>query len=243
MKRALIALMIGSLSASAALAQCHATGEKKEASGAACAATCSTSKSECCQAKSGVALAKASIPRMKYAVGDATTCCPQEAQTLAKGDAKAIRFVVGESKFESEAEAQGAYAKALDSYLGEITSVKYAVGKECVACPMSAQELAKKEGQPLRYRLASFDFASREKADDAAKSARAAAENIHLAMMVGEKSFECPMSAADTAKSEGKKVEYCVNGKKSECKSSANVELALAKIDAALTALEKANQS
>lgn len=236
MKRVLIALLMGSL-ATTAFAQCHASSDKKD-----CAATCTTSKGECCLAKAAVAQAKSSMPQLKYAVGDQTVSCPQQAAELAKGDKKAIRFVVGESKFENEADAKAAYANALDGYLNDITSVKYAVGKECVTCPMSAQEMAKKEGQPVKYRLASFDFTSREKADDAAKAARAAADDVRMSMKVGAKSFECPMSAAEAAKAEGKTVEYTVNGKPSDCQTSASIDLLMAKIDAALSVLEKAAQ-
>src|SRR5262245_27928175 len=55
-----------------------------------CAKSCGD-KAGCC-AKSYAAM----LPAMKYRVGDATVECPDKAKELAKGDAKAIKFVVGD---------------------------------------------------------------------------------------------------------------------------------------------------
>lgn len=232
----------GSVAFAQSAGECPA---KAAADNKACSATktcsadakaCSASK-ECDKSK-----ALASAPKMMYRVGDKTTCCPEEAGKLANGDRGAIQYVVGEQVFENEADAQVVLAKALDGYLAELTSVKFAVGGECTACPETAKSLAAKEGKPVMYRLASFEFASKEQAEKVAAEAKQAAEKVAMQRKVGEKSYCCQSMASDAAKKEGKPVEYCVGGKTTCCASTASLELAMAKINAAAEAIAKAAQ-
>ncbi len=188
---------------------------------------------ECCPANA----AFAAMPAIKYRVGTETTDCPKTAGELAKGDKGAIKFVVADKEYADEVEAKKAYATALDEYLKDITTMKYAVGKECVACPMTAESMAKKDGQPVKYRLATFEFADKAKAEKAAVAAKEAADKVAMKWAVGDKSFCCDKMAAEAAQKDGKKVEYCVGDKKLQCPVEASVELELAKIDAAVHAL------
>lgn len=224
---------------------------------AASAAACDKEKGTCCQSK-GAALAachgagadsefvkaaRAAMPKLMYRVGDKTVCCPDQASELAKSQNATVRFVVGEQSFENEGEAKQAYAKALDGYLSEITSVKYVVGDSCLACPNAAASLAKKEGKPVKFRVASFDFADEAAAKKAIEHAKSAAQKVEMKMVVGESNYSCPTEAAAAAKSGGKNVEYCIGEKRTVCRVSATVDLALARVDAAIDALAHAAQS
>ncbi len=188
---------------------------------------------ECCPANE----AFAAMPTIKYRVGTETVDCPTKAGELAKGDKGAIKFVVADKEYANETEAKKSYATVLDSYLVDITTMKYAVGKECVACPMTAESMAKKDGQPVKYRLATFEFADKAKAEKAAGTAKEAAEKVAMKWAVGDKSFCCDKMAGEAAQKEGKQVEYYVGEKKLQCPVEASVELELAKIDAAVRSL------
>lgn len=223
---------------------------------------CSAAQKAECAAKGLVCddATLACLPKMKYRVGDKTVCCPKEAAKLAAAASKdaavtaesagtnghcastRVQYVVGDETYTDEAEAKKAYAKALESFIAEATTVKYAVGEEAIACPMTAKSLAEKEGKPMHYRLASFEFDCPEKAEAAAKAARAAAEKVAMKMVVGDKEYHCAVSAAEVAKKDGKKVEYCVGDSKLTCPIDADVELAREKAIAALQALAAAAQ-
>ncbi len=56
-------------------------------------------------------------------------------------------------------------------------------------------------------------------------------------LLVGDKSVGCPVEAKQVAEKEGKKVEFVVGEKRSCCETMGNVELAKARISAALKAL------
>lgn len=187
-----------------------------------------------------IAKYKLDVPAMKYKVGDKTVCCPGEATELVKAtkDAK-MMYVVGEKSYECEMEAKKAYATELNSYLDNMMSVKYAVGDECTHCPMTAKDMAKKCGKDVKYRVSAFDFNNQESADEAVKHAKTAVEKVHLVNRVGDKETTCCQTAAKMAKEEGKPVEYCVGKTKTECEVTAGVNLALAKIEAAVAALAK----
>ncbi|RMF72150.1 MAG: hypothetical protein D6744_17130 [Planctomycetota bacterium] len=257
-----LAIVVAAAIASSAWAQC--SGGKASAKQSKCNkganATAVASKGACagkssdgsnCAAKCGdkaktcdVAKAKSrNIPIIKYRIGDKLTCCPEEAAKLAGDKKDALQYVVGDKIFSNEGEAKEAYAKLLERQLQDITTIKYAVGDECVTCPMTAESMAKKAGKSVHYRVASFDFETREAALKAAEIAKKAAEQVSLKTVVGDKEYRCATAAAETAKAEGKKVEYCVGDKKTCCQVTASVDLALAKLSAALDALAKAANS
>lgn len=239
--------------AAGAYAQCTDSAKAKE--GAGCTNAAKTASSTCsgaavaktvggtCSAKSecspSAKKAMGMIPKMAYAVGDKTTCCPEEAKKLA-GDSGSIRFVVGEERFDQKPAAMEAYAKLLRNTLTDITSVKYAVGDACVPCPDSAKAMAAKEKKDVVYRVASFDFKCAEMAEKAAVQAREAAGKVAMKMLVGDKEFCCTQTAADVAKAESKQVEYVVGDQATPCDIDAAVKLAQARLEAAILALDSA---
>lgn len=244
MNRLMIVAASAALMACTAFAQCTASGGDTKATAAKGDAKCCAAgekKGECSSACSegGKAVA-AKLPKMSYKVGDKEVCCPSEASELAKGDKTKIQFVVAGKSYSDQGEATDAYATALDSFMNDMVTVKYAVGDNCVTCPNAAKEMASKENKKVQFRLAAFNFDKQEDADKAAKTAKDAAAKVSLKMMVGEKCFECPMSAGDAAKKENKTVEYVVGDAKTCCDKQAKVNLAKARIDAALKAMSEA---
>ncbi len=126
------------------------------------------------------ALAAAGAPLMTYKVGDDCVRCPEKAAALAKQKSAEVRYVVGDKTYTNKDEAVKAYAAALDDYVATMTSVRYAVGDDCVACPRAAAELARKSNSNIQYRVAAMTFDSETKAEAAAKAARLAVEKVAL---------------------------------------------------------------
>jgi hypothetical protein len=219
---------------SKAKAACCQKGDKTASGGGCCsgAAKSASCKSAC------ESIAK-DMPRMSYVVGDKTVCCPKEAEKLANGDTKAMKYKVADKTYDNAGAAYDALTAALDGYYGSLMTVKYAVGDQCVSCPTSAAALAKKEGKQVQYRVAAFTYSDQAKAEKALAGAKAAADKVTMQMRVGDKSYECPMSADGAAKANGGKVEYVVGEQKLCCPNMAKAALAQARIDAATKVLSE----
>lgn len=218
------------------------TAGQKDSSG--CAAKCAAGKADCCQEGCpGKAALATGMPLMKYKLGDQVLCCPEKARKAADGQEASLRYVVGETEYNDQAEALKAYQTVLETHLERMTTVQYAVGDKCVGCPSAAQALARECGDPVKFRVASFTFGDRTEADRAAKAAHAAAEKVTMKQVVDGKEYTCAESAkrscgAQVADGENKKdCEYQVGDLKTRCKINASVELAKARIQAAHQAI------
>ncbi|MBU0638423.1 MAG: hypothetical protein KKB50_06120 [Planctomycetes bacterium] len=183
------------------------------------------------------------LPRIGFMVGDKVTCCMKSATEMAGGDATKIHYVVAGENHKDLNEAKAARVKLLEQYYEDMFKVQYAVGEKCVACPVTAKELAKSSYKPMRYRLVAFDFANEAEAAKAAEAARAAAKKVNLSWAVGDKNYGCPTEAGKAAKACGQKVEYCVGDQKTECETTAQTRLIEARIMAALQEIAKAAHS
>ncbi len=204
---------------------CHSGGEK-----AACGAN---DPSGCCKG----------VPCMKYKVGDKTVCSADEAKTLAKGDAKAIKFVVDGKDYADQGEALTAYSTVLDKFMGDMMKVQYVVGDEVGCCANTAKSIATKSGKPVQYRVAAVTFEKQDQAEKALKAAQAAADKIAMKMVVGGETYACPMEAKTACDKSGKQIEYVIGETKTPCKVTAQVELLKAKISAARKAAEEATKA
>ena len=162
--------------ASEAKAACAKDGQAGCDKAAACCGKDGCKESGC-QVK---ALAAAGAPLMAYKVGDDCVRCPEKAAALAKEKSTELRYVVGDKTYTNKDEAVKAYAAALDGYVATMTSVRYAVGDECVACPQTAAELARKNNTNVKYRVAAMTFDNESKAEAAARAARLAVEKVAL---------------------------------------------------------------
>lgn len=244
MNRFMIVAASAVLMACTSFAQCSASGGETKATEAKAGGKCCQAgdkKGECSSTCSeGSKAVAVKMPKMSYKVGDKEVCCMSEASELAKGDKNKVQFVVAGKSYANQGEATDALATALDGFMNEVIAVKYAVGDSCVACPTAAKEMASKDNKKVQYRVASFTFEKQDDAEKAVKVAKEAAAKVEMKMMVGDKCYQCPMSAGDAAKKESKSVEYVVGEKKSCCDKEAKVMLAKARIDAAMKAMSEA---
>ncbi len=149
-------------------------------------------KADCEIDCTGKKLIATGMPLLHYKVGDQQTACPVQAKAYAKKheDAK-VKYVVNDRAYCDKGEAMQAYAKNLDNYLEQITTVRYAVGDQCMRCPASAASLAKKHNTSVKFRVASYDFDTRSHADDVISKARKAAESVKVKTVVDGKTYEC----------------------------------------------------
>lgn len=203
-----LSLLVVVALAAQASAQCSESKAKAEG---AKAAQCETKGKSCCPATAkttchGADIIATGMPLLHYNVGDKSTPCPAQARELAgKCDSVQVRYVLNDQEYECRDKALAAYAAALKGYYENMTSVSYAVGDQCVQCPMAAQSLAKAEHKPIRYRLASFTFDDKDHALNAARQAREAAEKVTLKLVIDGKEYD------------GAKCEYKACGDKSAC--------------------------
>lgn len=272
--KTLVAITLGlGLSADALAQCCHGkdNGEKTAVAKAAAdgGGTCQKDKSTCnkdgtaskaqCEGKS---LAATGMPLMQYKVGEQTTQCPKQAAELAANDESKIRYVVGTEEYTDKVAALNAYAKVLDGYLATMTSVRFAVGGECVNCPLAAAELAKKSGDSVKYRVGTVAFVEKTAAEKAAERAQGAAKQVTMKMVVDGKTVTCAQDGAKTCQGQNgtchakdgegkaaaadakgschgaaKDCEYVVGDVKTRCAATAKVELAKARILAAQKAI------
>ncbi len=195
------------------------------------------SKPGCCKSKN---VALASMPAMKYRVGENTLDTIEAAEAAAKEHGKPVQYVVGEDTFGEMPAAVEKLTGALESYAKTITTVQYAAGGECVRCPMTAKALAEKNGGKVMYRVAGIDFDTQEKAEKAAKLASEAARTVSMQILVEGAPAHCAKDA-QLAADNGKKVTYKVGDDESCCKIMAGKMLAEAKIRAIVDAAAKAN--
>ncbi|MBK8913560.1 MAG: hypothetical protein IPM64_02995 [Phycisphaerales bacterium] len=225
---------------------------KAAAKSGECAKKCAVAKASCEVKGKKV---EYDIPAMTYQVGETSTQCEKAALEAAKGDEKAVKFVVAGKNYDTKTEAMDAYAAALDSYLNsQVLTVRYAVGDECVPCPATAKEMAAKSEKKLTYRVASFTFDSQEKADAALAAAKKAVNGGCCAKGEGAAKGCCAKKGqtASASDSKGEKKE-CTAGegatvakasdeKKIGCceKACGKVDVARGKIDAAIRALAEA---
>jgi hypothetical protein len=202
-----------------------------------CSADRSDAKSSC---NKGMAGCRA-MPVMQYKVGDETVSCPKAAEKLAQEKGAQIIYLVSGKEYSSKSEALKTYADVVEEHLKLVTTVRYMAGDKCVACPREARELAKKSGGAVKYCVAGVVFEDQTKAEQAAKEAAKAAEAVQLTTFVDGKPYTCDKVAAEACQKSGHKAEYAVGECKTNCKITARVELAKARIEAARQAVAKAS--
>lgn len=121
----------------------------------------------CCQAKLKGAVAKVmkTLPSMAYRVDDLETPCFKTATAKAGVESK-IQFVVADKTYGAETAANIALAELLEKEIENLKTVQFAVGDKSYHCPISAKA-ACKNGKKMKYRLAGFDFETRDQVDKA----------------------------------------------------------------------------
>jgi hypothetical protein len=229
-------------------------------------ACCGKAKADAQVACTGKALVMSGAPLMTYKVGCETTRCPKQAgEWAAKCDKSNVVYVFNGTEYTCKMTASKAWTQALNEYMSQMTSVRYAVGDNCMACPNAAKRLADTSGKKMKFRVASHTFDSKDDAARAAKLAREAASQVTMKMVIDGKEYSCcdtaykqvadasscSASGRKTAKAgcdkaggkrvvEGKSCEYVLGEMKTACRTTAELELAKARVAAAQQALEEA---
>ena len=199
---------------------------------------------ECtCPIKKQIDAVLASLPSMQYKVGDEVTGCSKSAGKMAKANGGKMQYVVSEQVFTDEGEAVVKLASLLESEIASLTTIQYAVGGECVQCPLRAKDLAKKSDSKIAYRVAGIDFDSREKAQKAVEAAKAALTSVKMTYKVGDQSFCCDKMAGAKAKETSSKLVYVVGDEETGCSQSAKLKLAKHKIRTIVAAAARLNVS
>ncbi len=165
----------------------------KACSPACTKACCAKGKQSAC---TGAAVAASGMPLMVYKIGDQTTNCPKQAGDLAnKEPGTQVRYVFNSTEYGSRMSAMQAWAVALDDYLDTMQSVRYTVGENETACSKTAQAWAADSDQPLQYRVGAVAFQDQARAEQAAQSARAAAEQVTMKLVLDDKEYDSPAAA------------------------------------------------
>lgn len=142
----------------------------EKAGGCGKSAQLASDQGGCCKKKLAASVAKVmdQLPRMNYRVGDFTTPCHETALSKAGCPSK-IKYVVGDTTYDTESAATVALADLLEKEAESLMAIRMAVGQDTFHCPMAASEAAKHSGQKMTYRLAGVDFMTREDAEKVAK--------------------------------------------------------------------------
>ena len=220
--RALIALALAGF-VGFAFAESVEVAEKK------CDKECQVAKGECCQ-KDGdcqdcpVSKAIAALPKITFAVGDERTCCNEAAKELAKKHDKDIQFVVADKTYCCPDEAKVALVAETNRFVAEFAAPK--------VCEVSGTTTV--AGKKLCCSAA---------AAETTKLVKAAMDNVEMAYLVGEKECHCPVEAKTLAEKSGEATVFVVATEKTQCKVTAELELARQKYIAAVKALAAAEGS
>jgi hypothetical protein len=122
----------------------------------------------------------AGLPKMTYKAGELETPCFKTATEHAGSESK-VQYVVDGKPYGCKGQATDMLASLLEGEAEKMMTVQYTVGEQSLHCPMGAASLAQETGQKMTYRLAGFDFESKQEADAVAQAVREA-----VAKMAGD---------------------------------------------------------
>lgn len=196
-----------------------------------------------CSAKGSKSLAKggcsiankvkavlASLPSMKYRIGDEVIGCSHSAAAMAKDSDKTMQYVIGEETFDCKIKASAKLVSLYEKEIKNLQSMQFAVGKDCFRCPVTAKGKAKTVGKKIAYRVGGFDFAEKNKAEKALKQIAEAVADVKMTYKVGEKSFCCSKMASAKVKETGSTMSYVVGEDVTTDENAATIKLAESKI-------------
>jgi hypothetical protein len=217
-KFVLFLAILGMCAAPAVLAQEAATEEVSASTEKSeCSGKCAVGEGACSKCEGGcpVAAAMEKLPKMTFVVGTEETCCSASAASLAKKHSLPVKFVVAEKQYDSEGDAMVALADATESYVNELTQPH--------TCKVSGSTS-----------LAGSEIGCCEKAGKIAAEMKKAMDTIAISYKVGEKECHCPNEAKTLAEKSGEKTEYVVGESATCCSVEARINLAKAKLKAAM---------
>lgn len=172
----------------------------------------------------------ASMPSMKYRIGDEVIHCSKSAEAMAGKSGKAIEYLVGEKAFADKAEAIAKLTALLETEVQTLQTMQFVAGGKCHFCPVTAKSVAKKTNTSLAYRVGGFDFAKKQDAEKALQLVHDAVGEVKIAYKVDGKTYGCSKTAGSKCKKTGKKMTYLVGKEETCCEKSAQLMLTEAKI-------------
>jgi len=185
----------------------------------------------------------ASLPSIKYRVGDKVGCCANGASVMAKTEGKAIEYMVGDDVFATEAEAKVKLAALYEQEIENLTALQFSIGGESTRCPMTAKSMAEKAKSTIAYKVGGVEFADKEKAEATVKLVTDATAAVKMSYKVEGKSFCCDKMAGMAAKDKGKPIVYVVGEEEAPDEATAKLLYAQAKIRAIVEAAASAKSS
>lgn len=207
--------------------------------------------------KTACEVAKKSGKSVVFTVAGKKYDCPEKAMTAYADvmDDFVVKFASVRTKDECMTACSAGSAKSSGCCSSGSKAKKTGTSTEVAAkdsakgeCPFSKSEAkgetktvkADAKKAPVVYCVATQNFDCKDKAEQAAKTAQAAMKTVAMKYRVGDKDFCCDKMAGDECKKAGKdaKMVFVVGTTKTECKVMARIELAKAKIQAAVKALE-----
>ncbi len=190
---------------------------------------------------SRVDAALASLPKIRYRVGEQVMCCEQTAAKLAESTGKPLEYLIGDEVLNGHCAAEIRMAAILEGEIQKLAAVQYAVADESVSCPATAKRLAEKKKAAVAYRVAGIDFESPDKADKAVKLVSEAVDGVKMSYKVGDEKFCCDKMAGMRAKGNGGKMSFVVGDEETTCENHARLLLMEAKARAAVQAAATAS--
>lgn len=221
-------------------------GKKAEvaSSGSAgCGKPCHASAGGAATENAAVQSVLASLPSIKYRVGDKVGCCANGASVTAKTEGKPVEYLVGDDVFATEAEAKVKLAALYEKEIENMTALQFSVGGESTRCPMTAKSLAEKSKATIAYKVGGVEFADKDKAEATVKLVADAATAVKMSYKVDGKSFCCDKMAGTAAKGSGKPIVFMVGEEEAPDEATAKLLYSQAKIRAIVEAAASAKSS
>ncbi len=214
-------------------APCHKTAAKTGDT-----PPCHQSGAKLVSGKSGCPMAArlAKLPKMQYKVGETVTGCSKSAAKLAEETQTKMVYLVADKSFDNEGDATVALNAALEAEIASLKTMQFAVGSDCVRCPITAKGMAKKAGTKVAYRVGGMDFSDKDQAAKAVVLVNDASDAVKMTYKVADKSFTCDKMAGGASKETGKAITYVVGDEETSCETSAKLMLNKAKVHAIVAA-------
>lgn len=208
-----------------------------------CSKPCGSQSSVTASAGEAVQAVLASMPKVRYRVGEQTMCCPNGAAIAAKTENKPVEYIVGDEVFKTQAEADARLAALYEKEIESMVSVQYSVAGQSTQCPNSAKQMAESAHAAIAYKVGGVEFQDKAKAEAAVKLVADAASSIKMSYKVNGKSFCCDKMAGMAAKSDNQPIVFVIGTDEIQDEAAAKVIYAQARIRAIVEAATTAKNS
>ena len=158
------------------------------------------------------------LPKLSFAVGEEATHCAKTAEKLAQEHGKAIIYVVGKKKYDTEKDAKVHLVSVTEEFVENFAKPKH--------CKVSGTTTV--AGKKLHCDVSAGKLAGLIKK---------AIDGVQISYLVGEEECHCPIKAKALAAKSGAEQIYVVGKEKTACKTTARLNLARARYRAAIKAM------